>query len=172
MTKATGHPRGRPPKPKTRQPPGKRGGPAQTIQGDQDRFSVALLQALLAFEMSSERQCALLVAAIDTGHERGSEQASEVHSRVQTSWEKAVRRGAAASFEGRAASLRGKLRKYLNNPDPHARRWLVNIASACMLAIGAKDKERAKMAALARAGVVGEEEFARQVLWPMIDAKN
>ena len=156
MTKATGRPPGRPPKPKASQPPGKRGRPAQKIQGDRDRYHVALLQAQLAFQMSSERQCALLVAAIDLGHERESEQPCEIHGRVKTAWEKAARRsGAAATLEGRAASLRGKRRWYLNNPDPYARRWLFNMAQAFMLALGAKDKERAKMAALSIAGLVG-----------------
>jgi hypothetical protein len=45
------------------------------------------------------------------------------------------------------------------------------MASAFMIVIGRRPREDAKSAIVARAGSVGEAEFARWIMLPMLDAK-
>jgi hypothetical protein len=74
----------------------------------------------------------------------------------------------AATLEGRAATLREKLRRYRSEEEAI---WRRQMASAFMVTLGARDRERCKAAVLERCQQIGENEFARTVLWPMIDAK-
>jgi hypothetical protein len=60
-SKRTGRPVGRPRKPKPRRRP-RAGRPPLNFKDDPDRYAVALDDALLAFEMASERTCAAVLA--------------------------------------------------------------------------------------------------------------
>ena len=86
-------------------------------------------------------------------------------------------------LEGLALTLRSKQRRIGNRAtktlDP-TERWVARLieinwrrvmGSAFMLALGAQDRIAAKQAILQRAETVGEGEFARTVMWPMVDAK-
>jgi hypothetical protein len=148
-----------------RKPGARRGRPPVAWTKDPHRYAVALLDALLAFEMASERQCALLAAAIMLGErvEKISLDALNRHpGMIGEAYDKAFGSGeSTATFEGRAATLRQKYRAKCN---PATAQWRIAMAGIFMLVIGAKDREKVKREALARAAEIGEEVFVRDVL--------
>jgi GAF domain-containing protein len=83
VTKPTGKPVGRPRKPR---PPRRAcaGRPTLPFRNDPDRYAVALLDAMLALEMGSERACAMGIAALQVGIEAGSRRI--LNERVVTNW--------------------------------------------------------------------------------------
>jgi hypothetical protein len=119
---------------------------------------------MLALEMGSERACSIAVAAWEVGVPLQAQHAG------WTSWAlKPTRMGAtAATLEGRAATLRGKQRRPCGANDAV---WHRAMGSAFMLVLGARDPEAAKLAIIARAESVGEGDFARRVMLPMLAAK-
>jgi hypothetical protein len=161
VSKPTGRPVGRPRKP--RPPPGPVGRPPRPFQSDPDRYAVALLDAMLALEIGSERACAIAVAAWQVGIPL-----EEQPDRI--TWANAPTLGGsmAATLAGRADTLRGKQRRHCCEDDAAWRRAMANIF---MLALRARDRARAKQAILQRADMVDEGEFARTVIWPMVDHK-
>lgn len=74
----------------------------------------------------------------------------------------------AGTVEGCADSLRKIQRRYCSLGEATWRRCM---ASAFMIVLGARDRERCKAAVLERCQRIGEDEFARKWLWRMIDAK-
>jgi hypothetical protein len=164
VSKPTGRPIGRPRKPR---PPrrSRAGRPPQLFPRDPDRYAVALLDALDTLEAGSGRACAAAVTAplLDV---------LQTYSRRPTT-----------GLEGLALTLRSKQRRIGNRAtktlDPTERwvaclieiNWRRVMGSAFMLALGAQDRIAAKQAILQRAETVGEGEFARTVMWPMVDAK-
>jgi hypothetical protein len=147
-----------------RKPGAKRGRPSIAWTADPDRYAVALLDALLAFEMASERQCALLAAAMMLGAraEISIDALRYQPGMIGEAYDKIFESGqSTASFEGRAASLRQKYRTKL---DPAAAKWRIGMAGIFMLVIAAKDRERVRCEAVKRAVAIGEEAFVRDVL--------
>lgn len=135
---------------------------------DPARFHIALLDALLALDMGSERDVARAVAALDIGRKYQPARPSARHpSHLRTFWEKITRPGAPKTLEGRAATLREKRRKYR---DPLSNHWRSVMAGAVMLALYPPDED-AKVRVLAHADAVGEHEFAEAVLFAMIDQR-
>ena len=164
VSKPTGRPVGRPRKPKRPRRP-QAGRPPQTFRNDPDRYAVALLDAMLALELGSERACALGIAVWQVGIEATPRQiVSDRH--VLTSWlRKPTRTGAlAATLEGRALTLRSKQRRRCSGEDGA---WRTAMASSFMLVLGACNLESVKSTILARAESVGEGEFAECVMLPM-----
>lgn len=168
MTKPKpGAKRGRPPKPKG--PPKQRGRKAVAIHRDEDRRAVALTEALLMMGVaSSENAACEAVAPLRIGIEVGAEHAITQDGLIRTSWAKRSGRGVAATFEGYAATLRGKRSKY---SDPTSMQWLQPMARAFVVALTGRGAN-AKNAARALASSVGEREFAERVLFAMIDARE
>ena len=147
-----------------RKPGATRGRPPIAWTADPDRYAVALLDALLAFEMASERQCALFVAAMVLG-QRGEISPDTLHlypGMMGDSYKKIFGSGEnTVTFDGRAATLR---QKYHAKLDPAAAKWRSAMGAIFMLVIGAKDRDWGRCEALKRAVAIGEDTFVRDVL--------
>ena len=196
VTKPTGRPRGRPRKP--RPPPRPAHRPRQEFRDDPDRYAIALLDAILALEMGSERTCAIAVTTWLVGLQvdnprpsdglfggRGRRRRQYPPGLIVTYWRwldptpdrngrlrishPDTRNGAnTATLRGKAATLRIKQRRCRSAVEEH---WRKVMASAFMLAIGARDPEAVKPEIVQRAASVGEGAFALYVMLPMVDAK-
>lgn len=168
VSKPTGRPVGRPRK--ERPPPltveQKR---ACTFLKDPDRYAVALLNALVALRYGSERACALAIIVWEIGIEGVPPSLSE-SGLVVTNWvrEKTRKGSRAGSLRGRVTTLRAKRRRLRSRIEIL---WVRVMASAFMLALGARDREAARREILRRAASVGESKFARTVLLPMVEAR-
>jgi hypothetical protein len=138
------------------------------FQEDSDRYAVALLDAMLALEMGSERGCAVAVATWLVGVEFYGPHRPSAFAVTGWAINRTEARASAGTLEGKAATLRIKQRRCRSPAEGH---WRKVMAEAFMLTIGARDQAAAKAAVLQRAGTIGEAEFALTVLWPMIDAR-
>jgi hypothetical protein len=169
VSKPTGRPVGRPRKPRSPLP-SREQKLAQKFLRDGDRYADALLDAKLALEMGSERACAMGIAATEVGVE-GNPQRVSGDGRVITNWElgRTIRGAKAGTLEGRASTLRVKQGRVHSAEEG---RWRTAMASAFMLVLGARrDSEAVRSAIVARAESVGEGEFARWFMLPMLAAK-
>jgi len=169
-SKPTGRPRGRPRKPAGPKPQRRVGRPEIEFRQNRYRYAVALLDAMLALDMASKRACAKAVAVWLVGIEGDTERSSSDRRHVVTNWlQKPTLLGArAGTVDGCAATLREKQRRYRS---PGEATWRRHMASAFMIVLGGRDRERCKAAVLERCQRIGEGKFAYKVLWPMIDAK-
>jgi hypothetical protein len=168
-TGRTGRPVGRPRK--KRQPPltaeQKR---TREFLKDPDRYAVALLNALVALGYGSERACALAIVVWEIGVEAAAPLPSESGLVVTNWWREKTRTGSrAASLRGRETTLRAKRRRLRSRAEIL---WIRVMASAFMLVLRARDRAAAEREILRRAECVGEGEFARTVMLPMLDAKS
>ena len=136
------------------------GRPSQPFKQDPDRYAVALLDAMLALEMGSERACALTIAAWQVGR-----QLEARPGRITWAMTPTLPGAKAATLVGRANTMRGKQRRPCDLEDAS---WRTAMASAFMLALAAKDPEAAKPAVILRAKSVGENEFATRIMLPML----
>jgi hypothetical protein len=120
--------------------------------------------SLLEYERDVEQSRA---AAMEVGVE-GNPQRFSGDGRVVTNWERELtKRGStAATLRGREATLRAKQRR-TRSADEGA--WRAAMASAFMLVL--RGRKAAKSAIVARAESVGEGEYARCVMLPMLDEK-
>jgi hypothetical protein len=180
VSKPTGRARGRPRKPAKPKLQRGVGRPKFDFRRNRYRHAVALLDAMLALDMpvarrgkrlvASERACAKAVAVWLVGVEGDAERLPPDHRHVVTNWDpnQTLRGATAATLDGCAASLREIRRRYCSLGEAAWRRCM---ASAFMIVLGARDREHCKAAVLERCQRIGEDEFARTVLWPMIDAK-
>ena len=111
VTKPTGKPVGRPRKPR---PPrrARAGRPTLPFRKDPDCYAVALLDAMLALEMGSERACAMGIAALQVGTETGSRRI--LNGRVVTNWHRKHTRPGSM-----AATLRGREINAASQAAPH-----------------------------------------------------
>ena len=169
VSKPTGRPIGRPRKQRS-PPPSREQKLAQKFLRDGDRYAVALLDAKLALEMESERACAVSVAVWQVGIEVDPPRVSD-DGRIVTNWgrERTQKGAQAATLEGRAVTLRAKQRRTRSAAECI---WRTAMASAFMLVLGARcNSEAARSAIVARAESVGEGEFARWFMLPMLAAK-
>jgi hypothetical protein len=137
VTKRTGNPDGRPP---------------ISWADDPDRYAVALIAALDAFDATSIRQSALLAAVLMLGESVGGDAYAKIVAPGEST----------ATEEGRADALRKKYRTAAR--DPEAARWIVAMASIFMLLIGVKDWERVKRELVRRASAIGEQTFVRDLV--------
>jgi hypothetical protein len=143
---------------------------ARKFLTDPDRHAVALLDAILALEMGSKRDCATAIAAQLIGVAGEPPQISIGRPGfICTSWERnRTRRGATAgTLEGRASTLRFKQNRFRSAAEMV---WRKNMASAFMLAIGARDPGAAMAAVFERVCVSGDPDPVRSLLmlWGMI----
>lgn len=173
VTTPTGRRVGRPRKPRP-PPPSREQKLARKFLHDPDRFGVALLDAMLALEMGSERACATATAAILIGIEGEPPRLSAEHpGLIITNWERYVTRKGATSgtLEGRASTLRVKQNRYRSTAEMT---WRRNMASALKLAIGARDPQATIAAVFERVCASGEPEPVRAllILLRMIGAKS
>lgn len=178
VTKRTGRPRGRPRKVR---PPARRvGRPSLNLRADPDRYAIAYLDAMLGLRLASESACAKALAIWQLAKAGNPPKLSVDRRHVITNWRGIKDRpgerddllpGArAGTIRGRVATFRNKRRHYRSPRDLEYRTRM----SAAFRAVSASeiaDTEVAKWVALLAAALVGEEEFARRVLWPMIDAR-
>lgn len=141
---------------------------AQEFRNDPDRHAGALLDAMLALDMGSERVCSLAVAVWLVGIEIN--QPRPVRKWIATEWAalKTKRGAKAATPDNKATTLRIKRRRVGSQDEA---RWRKAMAHAFMLVIGARDRDAVKLRVLQLAASVGEEEYARRVMLPMIDGK-
>jgi hypothetical protein len=167
VSKPTGRSRGRPRK--WRPPkPSREEKLAEKFLRDPDRFGVAMLEAMLAFEMASERHCALAIAALLVGVE--GDPPHDHGDRIAMNYEtKHTRVGATSgTLEGRASTLRVKQGRCRSAAE---RVWRKAMAGAFMRALGARDREAVKVVIVERVMASGERDPARAVLilWRMVD---
>jgi hypothetical protein len=167
VSKRTGRPVGRPRKPR----PPSLSSEQKLIRkflNDPDRHSVALLDAMLALEMGTEHACAKSIIVWQVGIERPPRRSKA--GRVVTNWERRHTKGGAraATLEGRVATLRAKRGRIRSGEEVL---WRTAMASAFMLVLGARDPDAVKTAIIRRAESVGEGDFARRVMLPMLTAK-
>jgi hypothetical protein len=119
--------------------------------------------------MGSERACAMGIAAWQVGIEGDAPWVSG-DGRVVTNWERSRTKAGsmAATLRGRESTLRVKRRRARSAEECA---WRTVMSSTFMLVLRAREREAAKSAIIARAESVGEGEFARCVMLPMLDAK-
>jgi len=110
---------------------------------------------------SSELAACQAVATLRIGIEVGAEQAETRDGLIRTSWVKRSKRGVAATFEGYAATLRGKRKKYSDSDSQAMARAFVIVRTGRGV--------DARLAARVLASSVGERQFAERVLMKMID---
>ena len=121
VSKPTGRPIGRPRKPRST-PPSREQKLAQKFLRDGDRYAVALLDAMLALEMGSERACAVGVAVWQVGIEADPPRVS-ADGRVVTNWERErTQKGS------QAATLGGSSCHVASQATPHPQRRRVHLA--------------------------------------------
>jgi len=149
VTKRTGKPRGAPP---------------IAWANDPDRYAIALVAALDAFEATSTRQASLLAAALMLGKYVVDIPLSVLHpGLVGGTYEKIFGSGeSATTFDGRAAALRKKYRTAVR--DPEAAQWIIVMAGIFMLLMNAKDWDRLKRESMNRASAIGEQAFIRDLV--------
>jgi hypothetical protein len=142
VSRKTGRPVGRPRK--VRPPPLTR---AQKLERkfltDPDRFAIALLDAMLALEMGSERACSLAIATMQVGVEAKPAQicADRPWLLMTNWWRKPTRKGSrSGTLEGRSMTLRFKRRRIRSAAETV---WRKNMASAIMLALTTRDRRAA-----------------------------
>ena len=139
VSRKTGRPVGRPRKARQTRAQKRE----QKFLSDPDRFAVALLDAMLALEMGSERACALLVATMLVGVEAKPSQicAERPWLSLDEWWLNRTRKGPrSGTLEGRSATLRIKRARIRSLAE---KVWRVNMASAIMLAITTRDRSAA-----------------------------
>jgi len=115
---------------------------------------------------SSERDRALVVATLRIGNETASRPSGRYSGLMRTNWQKIAKAGVPATFEGFASTLREKRRKFR---DPLSNFWRHQMAWAFSVTLR-PDGLAVKQDVFSIAASVGEEAFARSVLWRMIDA--
>ena len=157
VTKRTGNPRGRPPKP---MPPRRdRGRPTKffSIRNDPARFQIAMLDAMLALQWGSERACAAAIVAYLISFE-ASPPELRADGYVVTRW-RGTKPGAAATIDGRVATLREKRRIYRSEIDLG---WRTAMGAAFQAVLAVPDRGQAESIAMLAATMAGEErEHAR-----------
>jgi hypothetical protein len=159
VSKPTGRARGRPRKPAVPKPQRRVGRPKLDFHQNRYRYAVALLDAMLALDMAaSERDCAKAVAVWLVGVEGRAARLSPDHPHIVTNWEqnRTLRGATAGTLEGCVASLREKRRQCRSLGEAIWRRCM---ASAFMIVLGARDRERCKAAALERCQEIGERNL-------------
>jgi hypothetical protein len=135
--------------PRTSKP---RGAPPIAWRDDPDRYAVALIAALDAFEVTSVRQISLLTSGLGLGRFASETVIEKIFGPVEST----------VTFAGRADSLRKKYRAA--SDDPEAAKWLVEMGVIFMLLIAAKDWPKVIMESTRRAAVIGEEAFVHDLV--------
>jgi hypothetical protein len=121
---------------------------------DPDRYEIVLIDALIAHRLDSEHTCIKYLTRLligIKGEANGTRHGSN-----------------AGTIRGRMATLRAKRRRYRSTADIHWR-TIMSAAFQAGFTLASRDRQQAKIVALAAAKIVGEAEFAYRVLWPMID---
>jgi hypothetical protein len=141
---------------------------------DPDRYPVTLLDAMIELEMGSERACALGIIVQEVGWRgRPPEPSSKYPGLVVTNWRQKTKPGVSkpATIAGRAATLREKRRRAPTDSKLPAGRWRRAMVWCFRVVLAARDRDSAKAAVTYWTILIGEGEFARNVLYKMIDAK-
>ncbi len=123
---------------------------------------------MLALEMGTERACAKAIAVLQVGIEGDPPRLSDGRVVTNSELHRTKKDSFAATVDGRAATLRAKQRRVRSPAEGH---WRTAMASAFMLTIGARDPKSATPVIIQRAEAVGEGEFARRIMLPMLAAK-
>lgn len=171
-TQRTGRPRGRPRKAKP--PPRRYGRPDYDFLTDPDRYDVALLDAMIALEIGSERACAMGIAALEVGWPgRPPEHSAKYVGLIVTNWRGGTKPGVTkpTTLAGRVATLRDKRRKTTSDPAKPEGRWRRVMAWCFKAALATSTPDIAKAQIAHWAELIGEGDFARKVLFAMVDAK-
>jgi hypothetical protein len=146
----------------------KKGRPRVELFGDLDRHELALALAYQAMGASLRGGCEIAVASSEGlpvagnpdrrygGHGLGL---------LDQRYELKLRRGAAASIEGRARGLRQKLKKALRDPTSAA--WLYGVSNLWLLALQ-PSAGTTEPALLQMGDLLGEAAFVRERLLPLL----
>jgi hypothetical protein len=133
-----------------------------------------LLDAMVALEIGSERACALGIIVQEVGWPgRRPEPSSKYPGLIVTNWRQQTKPGVSkpATIAGRAATLREKRRRAPPDPKSPAGDWRRAMCCCFAALLVATEAERAKATVAHYSGLIGEDVFAREVLFKMIDAK-
>jgi hypothetical protein len=156
----------------------KRGAPKKTFVHDPDRYAIARADAFMALGASSNDAFAT-VAVQMLGEPVAEQDVAPRRKRgrgliaggVQITYERrAIGGGSAATFDGKASSLRRKAK--LAETDPQAVAWRKAMGRAYILALTGKDHARCAAIIAELAAVAGEQAYARDVLLPLLAART
>ncbi len=154
-----------------------RGAPKKPFVHDPERYAINRADAFMALG-ASEADAFEIVAAQMLGHAVACEDVGPrrmrgrglVRAGTLVSYERrAVGGGSAATFAGKASTLRRKAKAALT--DPQAVAWRRAMSRAFVLALTGEDHERCSAIIAELAAVAGEQAYARDVLMPLLAAR-
>jgi hypothetical protein len=155
-----------------------RGAPRKQFVHDPERYAIARADAFMALGVS-ENDAFMTVAAQLLGAVVAEQRVGPRRKRgrgliaggMQITYERrAVGGGSAASFAGKATTLR--LKAKAAERDPQAVAWRKAMGRAQVLALTGNDHERCAAIIAELAAVAGEQAFARDVLLPLLAART
>jgi hypothetical protein len=155
-----------------------RGAPRKTFAHDPERFAISRADAYRALGVS-ENDAFMTVAVQMLGAVVASENVGPRRKRgrgliaggIQITYERrAVGGGSAASFAGKATTLR--LKAKAAERDAQAVAWRKAMGRAHVFALTGKDHERCAAIIAELAALAGEHAYARDVLLPLLAART
>lgn len=151
--------------PKTGQP---RGRPSKGWLNDPDRYAIALAEGLMLSRGESERVAFDTAVALTSGQER--EPSKKPRGKRPPDWiQTAFSIPVMASVSGRASTLRKKANeKALTREEAD---WRKSMALAFALVFVGKDFDRCAEKISELTGGIGEDEYGRNILLPMLAAR-
>jgi hypothetical protein len=135
------------------------------LRRDPDRLEIAMLDAMLALGLGSERACAAAIVTNLIGVElqppKLVTRAGQTY--VATSWRGTQRGTNAATLEGRIATLREKRRDYQSEADVN---WRTAMGAAFQAVLDPNIPDRAQAESIAQFAVImaGEERELSRLL--------
>jgi hypothetical protein len=155
-----------------------RGAPKKPFVRDADRYAISRADAYMALGVSEND--AFTTVAVQTLGEAVAEQRvgprrkrgrGLIAGGIQITYERlAVGGGSAASFAGKATTLR--LKAKAAERDPQAVAWRTAMGRCYVLALTVKDHECCAAIIAELAAVAGEQAYARDVLLPLLAART
>jgi hypothetical protein len=156
----------------------KRGAPKKTFVHDPERYAISRADAFMALGVS-ENDAFTTVAVQALGVAVAEQRVGPRRKRgrgliaggIQITYERrAVGGGSAASFAGKATTLR--LKAKAAEQDPEAVAWRTAMGRAHVLALTGKDYEHCAAIITELAAVAGEQAHACDVLLPLLAART
>lgn len=155
-----------------------RGAPKKLFVHDPERYAINRADAYLslgasendAFAAVAAQLLGQVVAREDVGPRRKRGRGVVGAGTLVTYQRRAIGGGSAASFAGKATSLRLKARTA--ERDPQAVAWRKAMGRAYVLALTGTDHDRCAAIIVELAAQVGEDDHARDVLLPLLAART
>ena len=151
--------------PKTGKPKGR---PSLSWIDDPDRYAIALAEGLMLSRGESERVAFDTAVALTSGQE--CESSKKPRGKRPPDWVKsAFRIPVMVSISGRSSTLRKKANgKVLTHEEAN---WRKSMTLAFALVFAGKDFDRCSEKIIELTCAIGEDEYGRNVLLPMLDAR-